>query len=142
MQPQVPVRHEPGHAGDISREELERRLRDRSLVIVDVLPPAAYASGHIPGAVNLPLAELQQRASEVLPDRDAESAGYADSFAERRAPKPFFTVPERNVREPRNGGRGSEECQEIQSHRGREMQRRNAEVTRSGAPCRATPAST
>ncbi len=65
---------------DISREEIYRRLRDPSLVVVDVLPNQAYASGHIPGAMNLPLAEVSVRAPELLPDRAAEMAVYCASF--------------------------------------------------------------
>jgi rhodanese-related sulfurtransferase len=71
---------QPETAGEISREELRRRLRDSSLVVVDVLPEEAYRREHIPGAVNLPLAELSMRATDVLPDRAAEIAVYCASF--------------------------------------------------------------
>jgi ArsR family transcriptional regulator len=65
---------------EISREEIYGRLGDASLLVVDVLPQQAYASGHIPGAINLPLAELASRASELIPDRQAELAVYCASF--------------------------------------------------------------
>jgi NADPH-dependent 2,4-dienoyl-CoA reductase/sulfur reductase-like enzyme/rhodanese-related sulfurtransferase len=39
--------------------------------IVDVRTPAEFASGHIPGAVNIPLDELRARLSEVPADRPA-----------------------------------------------------------------------
>jgi rhodanese-related sulfurtransferase len=64
---------------DISWQELYRRLGDKSLIIVDVLPREAYMSGHIPGALSLPLAEVDSRAREVIPDRDAEIAVYCAS---------------------------------------------------------------
>jgi rhodanese-related sulfurtransferase len=70
----------PGLPDEISREELYRRLGDASLVVVDVLPKEAYNAGHIPGAVSLPLAELAERAQEVLPDRTIEIAVYCASF--------------------------------------------------------------
>jgi rhodanese-related sulfurtransferase len=63
----------------ISRDELRRRLGDPTLVVVDVLGPENYAAGHVPGAVNLPLADLPERAAEVLPDRGAELAIYCAS---------------------------------------------------------------
>jgi rhodanese-related sulfurtransferase len=66
---------------DISREELQRRLREPSLVLVDVLPEAAYAAAHIPGAINLPLAELARRAPALIPDRAAEIAVYCAAFS-------------------------------------------------------------
>lgn len=75
MESAVPVEtaHEvPG----ISREEIERRLRDPALAIVDVLPRESYAAAHIPGARSLPLAEVSSRAPEVLPDRSQEIAVY------------------------------------------------------------------
>jgi rhodanese-related sulfurtransferase len=53
---------------EISREEILRRLRDPDLVIVDVLPAAAYTERHIAGALNLPVAEIRERARAVLPD--------------------------------------------------------------------------
>jgi rhodanese-related sulfurtransferase len=71
---------QPGPPGEISREELYRRLGDPSLVVVDVVPIEAYDGGHIPGAINAPLAELAARAPQVLPSRSAEIAVYCASF--------------------------------------------------------------
>jgi rhodanese-related sulfurtransferase len=67
------------HSGEISRQELYRRLTDASLIIVDVLASEAYIGGHIPGAISLPLAEVDSRARQVLPDRDVEIAVYCGS---------------------------------------------------------------
>ena len=47
---------------EISRDEIKRRLDDPTLLLIDVLPHEAYAVEHIPGATNLPLAELETRA--------------------------------------------------------------------------------
>jgi rhodanese-related sulfurtransferase len=65
---------------EITRDELRRRLHDPSLVLVDVLPPDAYAAGHIPGALSLPLAELPTHAPELLPDRAVEIVVYCAKF--------------------------------------------------------------
>ncbi len=65
---------------EIPLAELAARVNDRSLTIVDVLPATAYQQGHIPGAVNLPLTEVAERAFEVLPDRHAELAIYCAGF--------------------------------------------------------------
>jgi len=64
----------------ISRDEIQRHLRDHSIVVVDVLPRVAYEGGHIPGAINLPLAELSSHASEAIPDSNAEIVVYCASF--------------------------------------------------------------
>lgn len=65
-----------GEVPAIDREEILSRLNDPLLVIVDVLDPALYAVGHIPGARNLPLQDFSERAAEVLPERNAEIALY------------------------------------------------------------------
>lgn len=64
----------------ISRDEIKHRLKDPTLTVVDVLAREAYAAEHIPGAINLPLAEIEERAPQMLPDRDAEIAAYCAKF--------------------------------------------------------------
>ena len=65
---------------EISRDELERRLDDPTLLLVDVLPREAYAAEHIRRALNLPLAEVERRAPQLLPDRNADIAAYCGKF--------------------------------------------------------------
>jgi len=50
----------------ISRDEILARLEDRALAIVDVMPKETFADGHIPGSINLPVAEVEARARETL----------------------------------------------------------------------------
>jgi ArsR family transcriptional regulator len=64
------------HERTISREEVLARLRDRALVIVNVLPKEAFADGHIPGSINLPLAEIESRARQVISNLGQEIAVY------------------------------------------------------------------
>jgi phage shock protein E len=73
----TPLRQE---SAEISRAELYQRLGDPSLILLDVLPGEAYKNEHIPGAINLPLAEIPSRAVDVLPDRTHELAVYCASF--------------------------------------------------------------
>ena len=65
---------------EILLSELAARLKDPSLTIVDVLPATVYMQGHIPGAINLALAEVAERAPTVLPDKQAEIAVYCAGF--------------------------------------------------------------
>jgi rhodanese-related sulfurtransferase len=65
---------------EIAREELRRRLRDTSLIVVDVLPVESYAMGHIPGAINLPYESIASRARELLPNPLAEIVVYCAKF--------------------------------------------------------------
>ena len=59
---------------DVSRAELLRRARRGDVVIVDVRPRHEYAAGHIPGAVSVPLEDVEQGLGE-LPD-DVEVVAY------------------------------------------------------------------
>ena len=63
----------------VSLNEMRARLRDPGVVILDVLTREVYVKGHIPGAINIPLAELRERASVELPDLGREIAAYCGS---------------------------------------------------------------
>ena len=54
-----------GEAEDVPREELLRRARTGQVVVLDVRPRHEYAAGHIPGAVSVPVEELEQRLAEL-----------------------------------------------------------------------------
>lgn len=48
----------------LPRSELLARARDGLVTVIDVRPPEEYAAGHVPGALNVPLSELEQRLGE------------------------------------------------------------------------------
>ena len=54
----------------VSREELLDRLRSGAVTILDVRPEDEFARGHLPGALNVPLAQLELRLEELPPDRE------------------------------------------------------------------------
>jgi len=55
----------------VTRQELARRLEDGDpLVVLDVRPAAEHAAGHLPGAVSIPVDELQRRLAELPADRE------------------------------------------------------------------------
>ncbi len=58
----------------IPREELLSRARDGLVMVLDVRPAEEYAAGHVPGAVNIPLHELEQRLEEL--DKNQEIVAY------------------------------------------------------------------
>jgi len=49
----------------VSREQLTERLRDGLVTLLDVRPQDEFLAGHIPGALNVPLAELERRLAEL-----------------------------------------------------------------------------
>jgi rhodanese-related sulfurtransferase/DNA-binding transcriptional ArsR family regulator len=58
----------------VSREELFARLRDGLVTVLDVRPRDEFGRGHLPGARNVPLAELERRLAEL--PRDQEIVAY------------------------------------------------------------------
>lgn len=53
----------------ITREELTARLHAGDVVVLDVRPAPEYGAGHIPGAVNVPPDQVEQRLQELPTDR-------------------------------------------------------------------------
>jgi rhodanese-related sulfurtransferase len=49
----------------ITCEELRSRLKDRSVVLLDVRPEEEYQAGHVLGARSIPLEELKARLKEI-----------------------------------------------------------------------------
>lgn len=49
----------------ISCAELARRLKDRSVFVLDVRPTEEYEAGHIPGARSIPIDDLKARLREI-----------------------------------------------------------------------------
>ncbi|MFG3442398.1 ArsR/SmtB family transcription factor [Nonomuraea sp. NPDC047897] len=70
-----------GLAEGVTADELAARLDDPGTVVLDVRSAAAYADAHLPGALSLPLSQLEGRLSDLdarlagLP-RDAEIVAY------------------------------------------------------------------
>jgi rhodanese-related sulfurtransferase/biotin operon repressor len=60
----------PEDTAAVDTDELLRRLDAGDTVVLDVRPDVEYAGGHLPGAVHIPLDELEQRLSELPRDRD------------------------------------------------------------------------
>lgn len=54
----------------ISRDELVARLRKGRVTILDVRPEDEYTLGHLPGALNVPFAELERRLKELPTNRE------------------------------------------------------------------------
>ncbi len=50
--------------------QLLERVRDGLVTVLDVRPPEEYAAGHLPGAINIPLEDLEQRLDELDPDQE------------------------------------------------------------------------
>jgi ArsR family transcriptional regulator len=54
----------------VSREELLERSRAGVVTILDVRPEDEFALGHLPGALNIPLRDLEARLGEIDPKQE------------------------------------------------------------------------
>lgn len=64
--------------------ELARRLAEPGLLVLDVRAPGEHGGGHVPGALNVPLRELEERAGELDLSGDVAvvcQSGYRSSAA-------------------------------------------------------------
>jgi rhodanese-related sulfurtransferase/DNA-binding transcriptional ArsR family regulator len=50
--------------------QLLERARDGLVMVLDVRPPEEYAAGHLPGAINIPLEELEKHLDELDPSQE------------------------------------------------------------------------
>jgi len=71
-EPAPPAATAPVQTGEIDIPGLKARLDGGTIRLVDVRTPAEYAAARVPGAVNIPLAELASRLDEVSSDRSTE----------------------------------------------------------------------
>lgn len=59
---------EPDALQPLGASELLERMRSDEVIVLDVRPEDEFASGHIPGAISIPVGEIERRLSE-LPSR-------------------------------------------------------------------------
>ena len=62
----------------IDRNEVQR-LVSQGAQLVEVLPPAEYAEEHLPGAINIPLKELNRETARQL-DRSRPVITYCHDY--------------------------------------------------------------
>lgn len=53
----------------IDRQEVQRLLEEEDAQLVEVLPAVDYEDEHLPGAVNIPLKQLDRETTRVLDRR-------------------------------------------------------------------------
>lgn len=61
--------HLPGATEEVPAPELFKLIRARQVVVLDVRENPVYTRAHIPSAINVPIAELPTRLTEVLQAR-------------------------------------------------------------------------
>jgi rhodanese-related sulfurtransferase len=70
----------------ITREALRAKMEaQETFILVDVLSPESYARGHLPGAINIPVSDVEREAPATLPE-DAVIVVYCASFECQASP--------------------------------------------------------
>jgi len=54
----------------VDRGQLMAKVREGAVTVLDVRPPEEYRAGHLPGALSVPLKELERRLAELPHDRE------------------------------------------------------------------------
>jgi rhodanese-related sulfurtransferase len=63
-------RARPDSLEPVDAAELIERVRSEDIVVLDVRPADEYVAGHLPGAISIPVFELDRRLSELPRDRE------------------------------------------------------------------------
>lgn len=58
------------HLEPVLAEDLLARARAGEVTVLDVRPAEEFAAGHLPGAINIPLSELEARLGDLPPDQE------------------------------------------------------------------------
>jgi rhodanese-related sulfurtransferase len=95
----------------VSRDRLEKERKDRhDLVVIDVLPAAHYDKMHIAGAVNIPLADLKEKAKTL--DKDAPVVTYCANYVCGASSKAAVLLTKMGFRDVRDYKGGLHEWKE------------------------------
>lgn len=91
----------------IAVDAVARLVRARDALILDVRPRDAYAGGHLPGAVSMPLGEISRRAFEFAAYRSKPVVVYCRNGA-RSGPKATAELRRAGYRKAANMAGGLE----------------------------------
>jgi len=54
----------------VDRDQLLAKVRDGAVTVLDVRPPEEYHAGHLPGALSIPLKDLERKLSDLPRERE------------------------------------------------------------------------
>jgi rhodanese-related sulfurtransferase/TusA-related sulfurtransferase len=80
----------------ITNDDLQQQLDRDDVIVLDVREPAEYAFGHIPGAISIPLGELENRAAQLDQNKEVlvicRTGNRSDFAAKQLTDKGFSQV--------------------------------------------------
>jgi rhodanese-related sulfurtransferase len=87
---------------EIDRDELKQKLdHPKKSILVEALPPEQFRKLHLPGAINIPVEQIRNRAPELMPNKDIELIVYCAGpacHASRQAADELTAMGYANVR--------------------------------------------
>jgi rhodanese-related sulfurtransferase len=87
---------------EIDRDELKQKLdHPKRSILVEALPPEHFHKLHLPGAINIPVAQIRSEAPELIPNKDVEVVVYCAGptcHASRQAADELTALGYANVR--------------------------------------------
>ncbi|SES68974.1 Rhodanese-related sulfurtransferase [Salinibacillus kushneri] len=91
------AKEETKHEEVVNLDDLRKKIEgNEKISILDVREPAEFAFGHIPGAVNIPLGELEQRFEQLNQDDElhiiCRTGNRSDLAAQQLTEKGFTNV--------------------------------------------------
>ncbi|MBO8155531.1 MAG: sulfurtransferase TusA family protein [Bacillaceae bacterium] len=88
-------KEEKKHDKTIDNDGLKNKLDD-NITIIDVREPAEYAFGHIPGAISIPMGELEDRMDEIGQDQEVyvvcRTGNRSDMAAQKLSEKGYNVI--------------------------------------------------
>jgi rhodanese-related sulfurtransferase len=63
----------------ITRDELQRRINQGDITVLEALPVSYWEAEHLPGAIAFPLDDIDGQAARLLPDKTAAIAVYCSN---------------------------------------------------------------
>ncbi len=84
----------------ITREQLNERLANDGITVVEVLAPEYYRKFHLPGAINVPLGDtFDEQIQQVVPDKDKPVVVYCQNTECQASPKAAQRMEELGYRQ-------------------------------------------
>ncbi len=85
---------------NISRKDLNERLANDGVTLVEVLAPEYYNKFHLPGAINVPLDDaFDEHIQEAVPDKNATVVVYCQNAECQASPKAAQRMDELGYRQ-------------------------------------------
>ena len=85
----------------MANEDQVKSAMQKGAKVIDVRSPQEYASGHLPMAINIPVSELEERVTQLAPDKEQSlllhcasgmRSGHGKSILERLGYKQVLNV--------------------------------------------------